>query len=355
MLVIQALGRVDKHGQISPTCADASSMNASQNPLSSLALPPSTLSALLRAGYETTHDLDASNAETLAHDLSIPLPSSQALLSLSQRKNATADLRRPPLSLSQPASGLVGPPAARIRTGCEPLDGLLGGGIGRGRVVEMSAAPGIPTDAIALGLVRSFLGAEAEGGGAEDVMVVDAQNGVTVSALRNALPGTMHRRVSHVAINTLPRFVAFIVSLPSVLRTKPKIRLVVFSSLHTALLPRTSLKPTSQLKTTVYEHLKQMLLRLTASGVTVFITAATSTKMLDADKSPATFSASARAVMVPILPATYLPSAYATRVLAGWTGAGTCVLRVIAPPGSGDDAPVKEEMMEIPYRQTREL
>jgi RAD51-like protein 2 len=36
-------------------------------PLSSLSIPPSTLSALLRAGYETVQDLDTSNAEKLAN------------------------------------------------------------------------------------------------------------------------------------------------------------------------------------------------------------------------------------------------------------------------------------------------
>jgi hypothetical protein len=35
-------------------------------PLSSLSIPPSTLSALIRAGYETVQDLDTSNAEKLA-------------------------------------------------------------------------------------------------------------------------------------------------------------------------------------------------------------------------------------------------------------------------------------------------
>ncbi|KAJ7820981.1 P-loop containing nucleoside triphosphate hydrolase protein [Mycena olivaceomarginata] len=307
-------------------------------PLSSLSIPPSTLSALLRAGYETVQDLDTSNAEKLANDLSIPLPSSQAIFS--QRRTQT---RGAPLT--QSASAVASSSAAsapRIATKCSPLDKLLGGGLPRRHVLELSGPPGTPKGAIAIGIVKSFLKSNPD----EEVLIMDTQNMTTASALRRIIPQDAARRVSHHVLHTLPELVVFIQTLPSIAAaSRPKLGLLVLSSLHFPL--QASKKLTIAAKNTVLENLKQMLVQIASRGVTV---------CWPADGSPATFDTGARAVMVPQLgeyvPA-YLPSAISFRVLICPQARDSGVFRLLSEPSKPKQgvSSLKEEPYTIPNRR----
>ncbi|KAJ6557953.1 hypothetical protein B0H19DRAFT_1028551 [Mycena capillaripes] len=308
-------------------------------PLSSLSIPPSTLSALIRAGYETVQDLETSSAEKLANELSIPLPSSQAIFS--QRKTQTRAV-----PLTQSASAVASSSAPRIVTKCTPIDNLLGGGLPRRHVLEISGPPGTPKSAIAVGIVKSFLKDNAD----EEVVFLDTQNMTTASALRRAIPADAAGRVSHHVLHTLPELVVFIHMLPSMIASRPKLGLVVLSSLHFPL--QASKKLSIQAKSTVLENIKQMLVQLTSRGVTVVVTSQLATKLLAADGSPATFDTGARAVMVPQLGPAYLPSAFSFRVLICPQARDSGVFRLLSSPSKAKSgAALKEEPYTIPKRR----
>ncbi|KAF8162446.1 hypothetical protein K438DRAFT_1858624 [Mycena galopus ATCC 62051] len=308
-------------------------------PLSSLSIPPSTLSALIRAGYETVQDLDTSNAEKLANDLSIPLPSSQAIFS--QRK---AQARGAPLT--QPASAVATSSAPRIVTNCSPIDKLLGGGLPRRHVLEISGPPGTPKCAIAVGIVKSFV----KGNPDEEVLFLDIQNMTTASALRRSIPQDAAKRVSHHILHTLPELVVFIHTLPSILASRPKLGLLVLSSLYFPL--QASKKLSIPAKNTVLENLKQMLVQVASRGLTIVVTSQMATKLLAADGSPANFDTGARAVMVPQLPPAYLPSAISFRVLICPQARDSGVFRLLSEPSKPKQgAALKEEPYIIPKRR----
>ncbi|KAJ7247927.1 hypothetical protein B0H12DRAFT_1235160 [Mycena haematopus] len=260
-------------------------------PLSSLSIPPSTLSALIRDGYETVHDLDTSNPEKLAN-----------------------------------ASAVASSSGPRIVTNCSPIDKLLGGGLPRRHVLEISGPPGTPKAAIAVGIVKSFLKCSSDeeilflgerqhriAGCANQQQITDIQNMTRVSALRRVIPPDATKRVFHHILHTLPELVVFIHTLPSILASRPKLGLLVLSSLHFPL--QASKKLSIPAKNTVLQNIKQALVQLTARGVTIVVTTQMATKVLAADGSPATFDTGARAVMVPQLGPAYLPSANSFRVL----------------------------------------
>ncbi|KAJ7918456.1 P-loop containing nucleoside triphosphate hydrolase protein [Mycena leptocephala] len=307
-------------------------------PLSSLSIPPSTLSALIRAGYETVQDLDTSNAEKLASDISIPLSSSQAIFS--QRKTQTRAI-----PLTQPASAAASSSAPRIATKCTPIDKLLGGGLPRRHVLEISGPPGTPKGAIAVGIVKSFLKDNAN----EEVVFLDTQNMTTASALRRAIPTDAAGRLSHHALHTLPELVAFIHMLPSIQASRPKLGLLVLSSLHFPL--QASKKLSISAKSTVLENLKQTLAQIASRGVTVVVTSQMATKVLAADGSPATFDTGARAVMLPQLGPAYLPSAISFRVLICPQTRDSGVFRLLSSPGKPKPGTTKEEPYTIPKRR----
>jgi RAD51-like protein 2 len=139
----------------------------SNRPLHSLVLPPSTLSALTRAGYETVRDLAASTPEQLTvgqwfklsciflthvkcQDACIPIHASQAVFS------ATQTVKGPPLT--QSAATMVQHSSTQYKSGCQLVDDLLNGGLRRGCVLELSGPPGVCKENLALGMARSYIG-----------------------------------------------------------------------------------------------------------------------------------------------------------------------------------------------------
>ncbi|KAJ7118672.1 P-loop containing nucleoside triphosphate hydrolase protein [Mycena crocata] len=309
-------------------------------PIASLSIQSSTLSALVKAGYETVQDLDTSNAERLAHDLSIPLPSSQAIFS--QRKTLNHAI-----SLSQPVSATtLSSTTSRITTKCSPIDKLLGGGLPRRHILELSGPPGTPKGAIAISIVESFLKDHAD----EEVVLLDAQNMATASALGKSLPVASAERLFHHVLHTPPELLAFVYALPTFLDRHPKLGLLVLSSLHFPFQNNKRLPP--QTKSMLLERIKQMLAKLIARGVTVVVTSQLATKLLAADGSPATFDTGARAVMVPQLGPAYLPSSSSFRVLICPNERTSGVFRLLsAPTKAKHGSPVREEPYNIPVRR----
>ncbi|KAJ7634591.1 P-loop containing nucleoside triphosphate hydrolase protein [Roridomyces roridus] len=298
-------------------------------PLQSLAIPTSTLSVLLKAGYENPK----------VADLSIPLQSSQAIFSQRHTQSRA-------VPLTQSASTAASLSASRIPTKCTPLDALLGGGLPQRHVLELSGPPGTPKGAIAVGIVRSFLKENPD----KEVIFLDTQNMTTASALKKVIPSDAAKRTFHHFLNTLPEMVVFLHTLPSILDERPKFGLLVLSSLHFPLQP--SKKITPKMRTMVLENIKQSLLKLTARGVTVVVTSQLATKLLAADGSPATFDTGARAVMVPQLDPSYLPSALSFRVVICPNQKNSGVFRMLTEPGKGKQRTVvKEEPYTIPPRQ----
>ncbi|KAJ7100017.1 P-loop containing nucleoside triphosphate hydrolase protein [Mycena belliarum] len=321
------------------------SSQLTNRPITSLSIPTSTLSALLRAGYETVEDLDASNAEKLAQDLSIPLPSSQAIFTQRNPQGRAAPL-------TQTAAAAVSAEVRRIPTRCAPLDKLLGGGLPRRHILELSGPPGTPKGAIAIGIVRQFLKESAD----EQVLFLDTQNMTTASALRRTIPEDAVGRVFHHVLQTLPELVSFVVALPSFHDKHPKLGLLVLGSLHFPFQSTSSMKLSPKTKNDVLENMKPVLVRLASRGLTIVVTSQLATKMLGPDGSPATFDTGTRAVMVPQLAPSYLPSALSFRVMICPQERFAGVFRLLQAPGQAKGkAPqgeaFKEESYNIPVRR----
>ncbi|OJT08849.1 hypothetical protein TRAPUB_276 [Trametes pubescens] len=121
--------------------------------LSTFSLPAPTLSALARAGYETSSDISSLTPEQLSKDLNIPLPASQAVFS------ATRPTAAPPMT--QSAAAMMGT-TTQYSTACAPLDRLLGGGLKRGHILEINGPPGSGKEQVAANAVASFVDAGQE-------------------------------------------------------------------------------------------------------------------------------------------------------------------------------------------------
>jgi len=197
-----------------------------------------------------------------------------------------------------------------------------------------------------MGIVKSFLKDYAD----EEVLILDTQNMTTASAFRRAISPDAQRRISHHVLHTLPELVVFVHTLPSTLASRPKMGLLILSSLHFPLQP--SKKLTIPAKNTVLENIKQTLVQLASRGVTIVVTSQTATKLLAADGSPATFDTGARAVMVPQLGPGYLPSSISFRVLICPQARESGVFRLLSEPSKPKQGvAVKEESYTIPKRR----
>ncbi|KAF7316114.1 Rad51 domain-containing protein [Mycena indigotica] len=309
--------------------------------LTSLSIPPSTLGALIKAGYETTADLDESTPEKLAKDLAIPLNASQAIFT--QR---TAS-RAPGLTLTQPASKTRASDE-RILIACEPLDKLLDGGLPRGSILELSGPPGTPKGAIAMGMVKHFVSSpDTE---REEVVFLDTQSMTTPVALRKAIPDDSARsRVFHCVVQTVTDFIGFVHSLHTMKREKPKLGLIILSYMSFPLQASLSRKLTNQQRNAIFDNLKKALATLTSSGVTVLVTSQLATKVLAADGSPANFNTGARAILAPPLGTTYLPVSNSYRVVMCPQGLQNGIFRVITAPSKKDNN--REQPYLIPPRR----
>uniref|UniRef100_A0A0W0FNQ7 RecA family profile 1 domain-containing protein n=1 Tax=Moniliophthora roreri TaxID=221103 RepID=A0A0W0FNQ7_MONRR len=310
---------------------------ADSRPLHLLSLPPSTLSSLTGGGYELLEDIPTQTAQELADALNIPLEASQSVISASQLDGTTSSvpLLRSVAGLSSKKSDT----GARINTRFQPLDSLLGGGLVRGNVLELSGPPGTPKERIVLGTVRSFLSEEAE------ILFVDCQNMISPPMLEKTFKDIpcYGSRLSYVKIYTLFDLIVFFNNLGSYLLSHPMISLLVVNSMSFPFQNATELKAFQ--KTALFEQIKQSLARNCATyNLTVIITSQVATKLFNADGTPGNFETGATGVLVPQLGSAYLPSGRSYKVIIGRATEQTGFLRLLSSPSmTTDDTPPIEE------------
>ncbi|KAL1746030.1 hypothetical protein HDZ31DRAFT_81532 [Schizophyllum fasciatum] len=176
-----------------------------KRPISSLSLPPATLGALTRAGFETIHDLSAAaSAEALSTQLGIPIAQSQLIITASQ---ATAPRMAASQSLALLSkSGTMRP----MTTLCKALDYLLDGGLRPGRVYELSGPPGAPKDALALKMAVSYLR------NGEGTLLIEQRLQLDVIAEAQKL-------ISTTTIHKLAELVLTVLTLPALLNRLPEV------------------------------------------------------------------------------------------------------------------------------------
>ncbi|KAF7326016.1 Rad51 domain-containing protein [Mycena kentingensis (nom. inval.)] len=310
-------------------------------PLTSLSVPPSTLKALLRAGFETTNDLEGQDAEQLSKELSIPLSATQEVLTQRRSTHAAGPI------LTQPASKARASDE-RIPTYCGPIDKLLGGGLARGSVLEISGPPGTPKSGIAMGMVRRFV--HCSDWEDEEVVFVDTQNMATPAALKKAIPNeAAQRRVLLHSLHTVTELICFVHAMSRMKKTRPKLGLVVLSDLHFPLQSTSSRKLSIPQKNAIFDGLKKAIATLSSSKVTIITTTQLGTKLLAADGSPANFDTGARAIMAPHMGTTYLPASNSYRIIMWPRAKDSGVFKILTAPSRKDAG--KEEPYLIPPRR----
>lgn len=311
-------------------------MSESSRKLSSLPLPPSTLSALARAGYETLHELQGSSAHELANELGISLPQAEHIFTSSQ-KPPTPSLTQSAASMAKNAQG--------FSTKSTAIDKLLSGGLRRGHILEISGPPGTPKEVVATNLVTSFVEAGHE------VLFIDCQNmtgpAILDKSLRKSknLPSDYLSLVFHVNIHMLMDLMTFMYHLPSQLDSHPKISLLVVNSISFPFHVGENLSVSA--RNYLLERLKRILTKACAtSNLTVVTTSQLSTKILNPDGSMGTFNTGGKGIMVPQLGITYLPSGRSHRVIIAPTERKAGFAKLLSSPTS---QPGSSQIPEVPY------
>jgi len=148
----------------------------SRRSLLSLGLPKEILSALTRNGYESLHDVNAADPNTLATgplstcssrwfirvliesaELNISNAQIEMLLTRCQSTQVPAST----LSTTQSAAVMV-QHSQKMSSRCGPLDKILEGGLPRGHILEVSGPPGSPKDVLAVNFACTFAAAGEE-------------------------------------------------------------------------------------------------------------------------------------------------------------------------------------------------
>ncbi|KAI0077365.1 P-loop containing nucleoside triphosphate hydrolase protein [Panus rudis PR-1116 ss-1] len=299
-------------------------MNTFKRPISSLQLPSQQLSALTRAGYTTIDDLKASTPEQLAEDLNLPVEATQSILSATQK-------RKQPTQLTQSAASLLSTRPTKYTTFSKPLDSLLGGGLSKGSVLEISGPPGTAKESLAENITRSFL--EAGHG----VLFVDMQNMTSAARLREAIHSSSvlsseHDHLVHyLNAFTLPDLMVFMNQLPGYLKTYTNIGLLVLNSLWFPFQTPTAL--THSTRNSILKRIQETLSKACAlSGIAVVTTTQLATKLVKADGTSANFDTGSRAILMPQPAPSYLPSGRSFRVLIVPQDRTSGVLRLLGAP-----------------------
>ncbi|KAI0355938.1 P-loop containing nucleoside triphosphate hydrolase protein [Trametes cingulata] len=318
----------------------------SERLLSTLSLPPPTLSALAGAGYETVRDLSNSTPEQLSRDLNIPLPASQAVFSATRPSTS--------LPMTQSAAAMMGT-TKLYSTGCPPLDRLLGGGLKRGSVLEINGPPGSGKEQIAANAVKSFVKCNQE------VLFVDMQNMVPPATIKRILMNNPTADtdgldlVRYQTLHTIAEFVVFLRNLPAYLEANPATALLVLNSLAFPFQPITKYKE----RTPILERLKQTLTLACASmGLSVIITSQLYTRMLEGNGQPGSAPPGSKSIMIPCFgepntPASNdaFPMGRTYRVIIVPQTRTTGVMRLLSSPAH---VPVKgQPVPEEPYQRVR--
>ncbi|KAI6043991.1 hypothetical protein EDC04DRAFT_3138210 [Pisolithus marmoratus] len=261
-------------------------------------LPSSVQAALRNAGYETVDDVAGVSAEALSAELGISVKDAENLVSATQ----TPKVPR----MTQSAASLA---RMNVFTCKYPaVNKVLGGGLLRSHVLEISGPPGSFKEALACDFVQAFVQA------GEEVVFVDMQNMTSPHALSRLLEsmpsaGTL---LHYIRVHTLPDILVFLRGMPSNLC--PKTGLLVLNSLSFVFQSHPDLSPSK--KNMILGNIRNNLLEACVTrDVTVIITSQMATKILHPDGSPATFDSGAKAVMVPRLGIKYLPLGRSFRII----------------------------------------
>jgi RAD51-like protein 2 len=249
--------------------------------------------------------------------MGVSLDSAKALLSSITKQVQTANSvvgssTQPPQTqpLTQPASTLVAPPQ-KVSTKYIPLDNLLGEGVPRGHVLEISAPPGSPKEALILKVVAAFVELGLE------VVFLETQNMISPAMIHKALrqSAAPTRLVRFLRVHSLPDFMIFVNRLSSFLEANPLTSLLVVNSI--SYLFQSDPSMTVSAKNMLLEKVKQAFTKACAQRqlTQIATTSQLATKMLKADGSPGTFDDGAKAVMQPPLGNLYLPSGKSHRVI----------------------------------------
>ncbi|KAL5522681.1 hypothetical protein ACEPAG_8699 [Sanghuangporus baumii] len=301
--------------------------------LSSLAISESNLSALRRAGFDSADDLGSLTAEQLSEELKIPTFLCEEILRAS---------RKPLSSLTQPAATLLNS-ARSVFSVPEPMKNLLDReGLKRGHILELSGPPGSPKETALLEILRSAVLSE------EDVIFLDTQNMTIPSRIRTILkevPGSLDR-VHYIKCFSLPELMGTIYCISDLLDEHPKTSLLVLNT-FSFLFHATPINSTS--KASLFEQIKAILAKICASRhLTVVATVQLATKMIGVDGAAANFDTAKKAIMVPQLGDTYLPSSRSHRLIFVPTSPTTGIIRLLSSP-SRPATRSQIELVEEPY------
>lgn len=135
------------------------------------ALPSFLKVALTSAGYETVDDITGVSAETLSAELGISVRDAESLVSATQAPKVPR--------MSQSAASLA---RTNVFTCKYPaVNKVLGSGLLRGHVLEISGPPGSFKESLACEFVQAFVRTD------EEVVFVDMQNMTSPHALSRLL------------------------------------------------------------------------------------------------------------------------------------------------------------------------
>ncbi|KAL4079498.1 hypothetical protein J3A83DRAFT_4085994 [Scleroderma citrinum] len=261
-------------------------------------IPPSTQAALRCAGYETINDLASASAETLSKELGIAIADAQNLI------HATQTPKTVPMTQSAASLAKVNVFACKW----PPVNKVLGGGLPRSHILEISGPPGSFKESLACDFARTFVEVN------EEVVFVDMQNMTSPHAISRLLESTASAKtlVYYRRVHALPDLFIFLHNLNSEVRQKTG--LVVLNSLPFVFQSHPDLSPSK--KNAILGSIRQILLEICVTkSLTVIITSQMATKILHSDGSPATFDSGSKAVMVPQLGTNYLPSGRSFRLI----------------------------------------
>lgn len=291
----------------------------SRNILLHPTLPSSTQLALRRAGYETLDDLSSTSVEALSKELGIDISDSQSIITVSQRP------RGPPLSHSLASlisrSHIFACSYAAVNT-------ALGGGLPRGHILEISGPPGSFKETLALDYARIFVEAN------EEVIFIDTQNMTSLATIKktfhnSSAAANYQDLVRYAHLHTLPDLMIFIHNLLSEIHAKTG--LLILNSISFPFLSHPDVQ--SSKRTSLLEKIHQVFLQASAlNSLTIITTSQMSTKLLNADGSPGNFETGAKAVMVPQLGSTYLPSGRSYRLVIVPESRTTGVVQLLSSP-----------------------
>ncbi|KAG6861403.1 hypothetical protein C0995_000532 [Termitomyces sp. Mi166 len=244
-------------------------------------------------------------------ELKISSSDAEAILSVIQRPSFTQAPGQPILTQS---AAFIAKTHEKISTGSRSADELLSGGLSQGQIIEISGPPGTPKEALAIGIVKSFVNAGHE------ALFVDCQHMSSPATLDQALGASETTRgylqhVYHSNILDLCELMVLIYNLPKLLKSHPRASLLVFNSISFPFQAKHDLSIPA--KNALLERIKQaFIIAVTSHNLTIVTTSQLSTKILNADGSPGSFDTGAKGILVPQLGLAYLPGRAYRMILA---------------------------------------